>query len=154
MGSSLKSSPVKTVTKTTGRVRRIITGGLALFMGFEMLYVALNIAIWTGFAMESLLFVILGLLLIFAGFLTIRGKKETDERKEMRQMQAKTRVRHATEEAPFSFSGEHHEHIVPTGISIDRQMEQLRVLYEAGLYTKEEFDIEKRKILSRERSKV
>ena len=140
-------------TKTSGRTRRVLTGIFALFVGLELLYVALNIAIWTGFGVESLLFVLLGLLLLFAGILSFRGKKNPEEKTE-RKSYPQNKTSHATEKTPFSFREEHHEHIVSTGLSKQRRMEQLKALYEAGLYNKEEYEAEKDKILSRKGTKL
>lgn len=48
----------------------------------------------------------------------------------------------------FSFTDSEHRHIVESGLSIEKRLEQLKVHYEAGLYTKEEYHQARRKILS------
>ena len=48
----------------------------------------------------------------------------------------------------FSFGGDDHQHITVTGISREKRLEQLKVHYAAGLYTREQYLEARRRILT------
>lgn len=52
------------------------------------------------------------------------------------------------EESGFSFDKEDHEHITVTHLSTQKRLEQLKIHYSAGLYTKEQYRQAKQEILS------
>lgn len=112
---------------------------------------ALLVGVWTTFSCLVLMIVgdrldvfglISGPLMCLSGYQVLTGKaKKKAKKKAAEDPEPAQSVR------SFSFRADHHEHIVPTWLFTQRQLEQLNTLMGAGLYTREQYLEAKAKIL-------
>ena len=139
----------------------LISGGIILLIGF---YQLISVAILTILRSEmdviglisSIVFCVSGYKIMLGKEKVKKEKKGTEpgqrpsrQNKEEEQWKQYIPKPVETKSSGFSFKANDHRHILPTGISVEKQLEQLDVLLGAGLYTKEEYRAAKAKILSR-----
>ena len=147
MAQRLQNRPVQKPQKS-GSVGKWIKFIMMLYFGIQFLASGITTSVIIGPVGVPIL--IIGVLLIFFGiFSVVRKSNREKEKSEFSIAKRVTDLPRPTEKASFSFRGDHHQHIVVTGISVEKQLEQLDTLYHAGLYTKEQYLLEKQKIKSR-----
>ena len=140
--------------KTKGNVGNLIFGGLLVLFGFRFLFSSAIVAMTVGYVSVSS--IVIGALLTFFGFrMMVRKKKDEGGRKAREKTFAPPTARRSPSHSPrpsstFSFRGTDHQHILPTGLSAEKRLEQLNVLRDAGLYTKEQYQEAKAKILQQQ----
>jgi len=122
--------------RSSGKKPSLIRGIVLVYLGFNLLM--------TGGIMTMILgAVILGLGVAQLVAVVTGGKKSRDEG-------PKPPVKRQTRMKPESFVRSEPEEPLhtPNMSRRDKDLEQLKCLYSAGLYTKEEYDQKRRKILS------
>ena len=129
-----------------------LASAILLFTGVQFLGVGINLGMYFGnigvpFAVIGI--ILLGLAVrIFVGKLG-SGVVEKTAQAVFRKTEEKKFASARPAPQNFSFRGGDHQHIVPTGISVEKQLAQLEVLRNAGLYTKEQYREAKAKILQK-----
>ena len=147
MAQRLQDRPVQKPQKS-GSVGKWIKFFIMLYFGIQCSAAGITTSVIVGPMGVPIL--IIGVLLIFFGvFSVVRKSKREKEKSEFSIPKRVTDVPRPTEKASFSFRGDHHQHITVTGISKEKQLEQLNTLYHAGLYTKDQYLLEKQKIKGR-----
>ena len=137
----------------------LIAGGIVLLIGF---YQMISVVILTILRSEmDVIAFISSVIFCVSGYKIMLGKEKVKTvkkgkesgplhpRQEEEQWKQYIPKPVETKSSGFSFKANDHRHILPTGISVEKQLEQLDVLLGAGLYTKEEYRAAKAKILSR-----
>lgn len=151
MAQRLQDRPAARESRAAKRNIESFKGLLALFLGLRFIKVGLDQLLFRGFYLEMLVPFVMGLVLFIAGLYLIVGKGKK-KRESGGLFKGKTREETFTPSRPtakpsFSFRENDHQHIVPTGLSVERQLEQLEILRGAGLYTREEYLAKKHQIL-------
>ena len=151
MAQRLQDRPAAKQAKSDKRSRNIIKGIVALYLGLRSLGLGVNDLFFRRFHPVMLIPFVMGIALFALGIYLLAGKGRVKsqssaprKRKDREESFAPSRP---TASPSFSFRGNDHQHIVPTGLSVERQLEQLETLRGAGLYTKEEYLVKKRQIL-------
>ena len=141
---------------------KVLPGSIVLLVGLYQLVSALAMTIL--FDRLDVISLITSFLFTLTGYRIMVGKEPLKKETKKQETPAGTsrfhpqaeeeRWKTSTQKAvqsrqSFSARGDNHQHILVTGITKEKQLEQLQVLMEAGLYTKEEYRAEKEKILSR-----
>lgn len=142
MAQHLRDKPVVETAKAVHKIRKLFLGGMALFLGFELLYAGMNVLMFLGVNIMALFFVLLGFLLLFTGFRMIFGKKK----------KPKVRKDGVVSSRPaavpsFSFHETDHQHITGTGLQAEKRLEQLETLKGAGLIDDREYRQKRQEIL-------
>ena len=141
----------ETQRKKSGGVGKVIGTIFGFYSGAQLL--ASGIVATAALGPGGIPFIILGAVILFLVVFSMvssgkknRKKQETADFSTPRQVTNQPRP---TETRSFSFRGDNHQHILAAGISVEKRLEQLDTLYHAGLYTKEQYLLEKQKIKSR-----
>ena len=150
MAQRLQDRPAARGSKAAKRNTESFKGLLALLLGLRFIKAGLDQLLFRGFYPAMLVPFVLGLGLFVGGICILAGKGK--KKGEFKGLRRKDREESFTPSRPtakpsFSFRENDHQHIVPTGLSVERQLEQLETLRGAGLYTKEEYIEKKREIL-------
>ena len=150
MAQRLQDRPVKRAKQTAQRGSEVVKGMVALYLGVRSLGLGIDTLLYRGFRLVMLVPFVMGLVLFIVGLYLIAGKGK--KKREFKGLSRKTREETFTPSRPtakpsFSFRENDHQHIVPTGLSVERQLEQLETLRGAGLYTREEYLAKKHQIL-------
>ena len=161
-----QASRKRTKKQTDGKkpgIGFVIIGGVILLWGVRMLWSAAVTSIL--FSRMDVMDFLGGIAFCISGYRIMTGKEK--KKKKGTPQQEKTAPRRSRQPAEeelwkqyipkateqksrgFSFRENNHQHILPTGIPVEKQLEQLDVLMGAGLYTKQQYQEAKRKILAR-----
>jgi len=142
-------------------VGSVIAGGFILLFGIRLLWSAAVTSIL--FSRMDVMDFLGGAVFCISGYKLMLGKEKVKKEKPKKEpgQRPSRQIREEeqwkqyipksveTKTSGFSFKANDHRHILPTGISVEKQLKQLDVLMGAGLYTKEEYRAAKVKILSR-----
>ena len=130
MAQRLQDRPVNKGAKKGGDV---LKGLIAIYLGLRAIGLGMDSLFYSGIHLAVLISFALGIVLFVTGLRRIAGK-EKKKRESGGLFKGRNREDTFTPSRPtsdptFSFRADDHQHIRPAGLSVERQLEQLEVLW-------------------------